>query len=126
MASGSVQVSARVDGGIALIGQQLGPGRALVGHLHAGAPARIDRIHDGNVTTLCEGEMPALPGGNIAVDVALTVAGQSATLSLAHEPLASCALDAFGGDAGAWGMAPDGTGAKITVFTVTATRTTTP
>ncbi|HEV7558858.1 MAG TPA: hypothetical protein VGO00_25475 [Kofleriaceae bacterium] len=124
MAAGSVQVSGRVDGGIALIGQQLGPGRALVAHLVAGQPSRIDRIHDGTVTTLCSGEMPAFPGGNVAVDVALTVSGQSATVSLAHQTLASCALDSLGNDAGAWGMAPDGATAKITVFTVTATRNT--
>lgn len=125
MATGSIQVSARVAGGIALIGQQLGPGRALVGHLAAGVPARIDRLHDGTVSTLCEGQVPALPDSTVA-DVALVVTGSSATLSLARQVVASCNLDGFAADTGSWGMAPDGAGAKITVFTVTATRTTQP
>jgi hypothetical protein len=124
MAIGSIQVSARVTGGLALIAQQLGPGRALVAHLQPGHEAAIERIADGTATTLCTGMIPEFPPDPMAVRASLTVTASSITASVDDLVVASCPRDPHADDRGSWGMAPDGTGAKITVFSATATRKT--
>jgi hypothetical protein len=121
IATGEVSATAQVmAGGIALIAQQTGPGRAVVGRLVPGEPARIVRA-DG---TSCTGA--AVTADDVAQPVSLAIHGQTATLAVGAVGGAttkvSCDLpDA--GERGAWGLAAAGDGAQIDVGPVTVTRT---
>jgi hypothetical protein len=118
--TGEVSATAKVtSGGLALIAQQTGPGRAIVGRLVPGEPARILRA-DG---TSCTGA--AVASEDLAQPVSLAIHGQTATLSVGAVGGAttkvSCDLpDA--GEPGAWGLAAAGSGAQIDVGPVTVTR----
>jgi hypothetical protein len=105
---------------VQLIAQSLGPGRALIGDLQSGTPARVLRLDGGTSHVLCSGSVaPALDGTSAAIG--LQVVGHSAVLSLATTPLATCDLtdDADAGDVGAWGIsALDGAQVQITTLTV--------
>jgi len=119
--SGTVSASARViAGGVALIAQQTGPGRAIVGRLVPGELARITRA-DG---TTCTGA--AVLSDELTLPVSLAISGHTATLAVgavgSATTKASCDLpDA--GERGAWGLAAAGDGAQIDVGPVTVTRT---
>lgn len=117
----AIQVS---SGGVALVGQQLGPGRALIGALVPGAPAQIARQDGGALKVLCTGRAVPAFDPMTPVSVGLAVAGTTATLSLAGAPVLTCDLsgDPDVGDAGAWGIAADGAGAALDVVTITVAR----
>ncbi len=121
IATGEVTATAKVmAGGLALIAQQTGPGRAIVGRLVPGEPARITRA-DG---TSCTGT--AVTAADLAQPVSLAIHGESVTLAVGAVGGAttkvSCDLpDA--GERGAWGLAAAGDGAQIDVGPVTVTRT---
>jgi hypothetical protein len=122
-------VGARVvvhAGGVALVAQQIGPGRALVAELVPGAPATIGRRDAGATTPLrCTGQqmVPPFDASATAV-VGLAVAGTTATVTLEGVPLATCDLsrDPDSSDRGAWGIAAAGAGAIVEVVTVTVSR----
>jgi hypothetical protein len=119
--AGQVSATAMVmAGGVGLIAQQTGPGRAIVGRLVPGEPAKITRA-DG---TSCTGA--AVTAADLAQPVSLAVHGQTATLAVGAVGGAttkvSCDLpDA--GERGAWGLEAAGSGAQIDVGPVTVTRT---
>ncbi|NVB77990.1 MAG: hypothetical protein HOV81_06300 [Kofleriaceae bacterium] len=123
MATGSITAIARViAGGVALIARQTGPGEMLVGRLVPGEPARIDRVLGGTTTTLCSGTQ--VDAGELTQQVALTISGDSATLTVgpaeASTTKVSCTVGA--GERGAWGLAAAGTGAQVDVGPVTVAR----
>ncbi len=105
---------------VQLIAQSLGPGRALIGDLQSGAPARVLRLDGGASRVLCSGQVvPALDGSSASIG--LEVSGHTAVLSLATTPLATCDLsnDGDAADRGAWGIsAQDGAQVQITTLTV--------
>jgi hypothetical protein len=125
MTTGSVNAAVQVgSGGLALVAQQVAPGRALVGELVPGMPAQIVRLDGGTSTTLCTGQaVPALDP-SMVTNVGFAVDASSATLSLAGAPLATCSLaqDADAADRGAWGIAADGANAQVAVVTITVAR----
>jgi hypothetical protein len=123
MATGTVSASVRVrTGGVALIAQQLGPGRALVAELVPGQPARIERLDAGHASVLASGA--AVPefdptGATISLDVhghLATVTANGASVS------ADLTGDLYAADRGPWGIAADGPGAVVEVTTITVTR----
>ncbi|MDX2091700.1 MAG: hypothetical protein SFX73_27820, partial [Kofleriaceae bacterium] len=120
MATGSVTATVRVlEGGVALLAQDQGPGRGLVAELVPGLPARLVRLANNAATTLCTGrEVPAVDPA-VAVTVRLDV-GATMRLSFGASELLAC--DADGNEAGAWGVGALGPGARVAVGTVTLAR----
>jgi hypothetical protein len=124
IATGSVQaVVAATTGGVALIAQQLGPGRALVARVVPGQPATIARVDAAHAGASCTGSQVDAFGSN-ASTLGLVVRDQTATLTRDGAVLASCALDTDPdlADVGAWGLAAAGSGAQVDVVTVTVAR----
>jgi hypothetical protein len=122
--TGAVNASVKVTGDhLQLVAQSLGPGRALVGDLAAGSPARIARVDGGTMKILCSGQTVPAFDSSISTAVGLTVAGGSATLSLGAMPLVTCNLsgDANATDRGAWGIAAVG-GTRLDIVTITVQR----
>ncbi|MGE3762347.1 MAG: kelch repeat-containing protein [Kofleriaceae bacterium] len=121
-ASGSITASVRVtEGGMALIGQQTGPGRAIVGELVEGSPARIVRLDAGQERVLCTGrDAPPLVHVDMTnTTVKLEISGGTARLSVESTVLASCDVDTS--ERGAWGVAALA-GSTVTVAGVTVAR----
>lgn len=123
IAEGSVTASVQVEaGGVALIAQQTGPGRALVGRLVPGEAARIERLAGGATISLCTG--PVVSASDLVAPVTLAIAGGTATLSVgatgSATALASCAVPQS--ERGAWGVAAAGAGARVDVGPVTVAR----
>ncbi len=121
-AAGSVSASVRVtSGGMALIGQQTGPGRAIVGELTEGSPARIVRLDGDQERVLCTGrDAPPLLRADLTNTTAkLEISGGTARLSVESTVLASCDVDTS--ERGAWGVAALA-GSTVTVAGVTVTR----
>jgi hypothetical protein len=123
MAQGSVSASVRVQaGGVALIAQQTGPGRALVGRLVPGEPARLEQLDAGATTTLCTGAM--VTEADVAVPVTLSIDGSTATLSVgangAGTAKITCSVPTS--DRGAWGVAAAGANARVDIGPVTVAR----
>lgn len=124
IAEGSVTAVVRVEaGGVALIAQQLGPGRALVGRLVPGEPARIERLDGGAATTLCSGSV--VTESELMTPVTFAISDGMATLGVGVDGTAalakvSCAVPTA--DRGAWGLAAAGAGARIDVGPVTVAR----
>ena len=124
MAEGSVSASVKVEaGGVALIARQTGPGRALVGRLVPGEPARIEQLGAGATTLVCSGSV--VTETDLAAVVTLAIGGGTATVSVGAAgggtALVSCAVPA--GERGAWGIATAGEGARVDVGPVTVART---
>jgi hypothetical protein len=118
--SGEITATAKVmAGGLALIAQQTGPGRAVVGRLVPGEPAQITRA-DG---TSCTGG--AVTAADLAQPVSLAIHGDAATLAVGAVGGATTKVscDLPDGERGAWGLAAAGDGAQIDVGPVTVTRT---
>jgi hypothetical protein len=123
MVTGSISASVVIDGGVALIAQQVSVGRLLVGELRGGAHAHIDRIDHGVRTTLCAGAtVNAFDAGRRTIK--LEVRNGAATLTLDDLAVASCDLsgDPEASDRGAWGLAPAGKDATVDVVTITVER----
>ncbi|MDB4953146.1 MAG: hypothetical protein JWO36_715 [Myxococcales bacterium] len=122
--TGSVKASVRISGGVALIAQQTSPGRALLGELVAGQPARVLRLDGATQTTSCTGDLVGPFDPNNQRTVALAVVGHTATLSLDDMPIATCDLsgDPHVTDRGSWGIAAVGTNAEVEVVTITVGR----
>lgn len=123
MAQGSVSASVRVQaGGVALIAQQTGPGRALVGRLVPGEPARIEQLDGGATTTLCSGM--TVTEADVAVPVTLAINAGIATLSVgangAGTAKITCSISTA--DRGAWGVAAAGANARVDIGPVTVAR----
>ena len=108
--------------GIALIAQQTGPGRAIVGRLVPGEPARIEQLDAGTRKTLCSGS--SISESDLAAPVTLSISDGTATLSVGAMATATarvtCALPAS--ERGAWGLAAAGAGARADIGPVTVTR----
>jgi hypothetical protein len=121
MTTGMVTATVRVAvGGVMLLAQVTGPGRAIVGRLVPGEAATIARA-DG---TTCTGS--AVTVDDLTQPLSLAISSHTATLSVggvgSATAKASCDLpDA--GERGAWGLAAAGDGAQIDVGPVTVTRT---
>jgi hypothetical protein len=114
-ARGKVEVTVNVlAGGLALIGQQTAPDRALVAHLVPGAPARLESLGDGTVCTGTVVELPANP-----VTASLEVSDR-VTITLGGTTVLSC--DHAATITGAWGVAAGGAGSQINVATATVAR----
>jgi hypothetical protein len=121
MATGSVQVTARViQGGVALIAQQTGPGQATAVELVPDQRARLVRIEAGAERVVCEGAVVDAfdPGRPIALQLAID--GGSARLTLDDRALLGCALAA--GERGAWGVAALGAGSQISIVSIAVAR----
>jgi hypothetical protein len=124
-ATGAVNAAVQVRaGGVALIAQQVGPGRALIGELVPGASARVLLLDGGTAKALCTGQGVPAFDPSATTSVGLAVDGRTARLTAAGVTLATCDLasDPHVGDLGAWGISADGGGAVIDVVTVTVTR----
>ena len=125
MITGSVQAAVRIAaGGVALIGQQLGSGRALVGELVPGAPARIARRDAGTTTPACTGQLVGVLDPLVTHAIGMSVTGHSASLSLDGMVVATCdlATDPDATDRGSWGIAAAGANAEVEVVTITVAR----
>ncbi|MDQ3339150.1 MAG: hypothetical protein M4D80_28650 [Myxococcota bacterium] len=118
MTNGSIRVIATVlDGGIGLVAQQTGPGRALVAELVPGAPARLTLFDAGLEQMLCTGDAIAPFGEN--VELVLEIADDRARLRRDGVELLACDVV---GVSGAWGVAAVGAGARVAVETVSLVR----
>jgi hypothetical protein len=109
------------SGGVALIAQQTGPGRALVARLVPGEPAQIER-HDGRtVTVLCAGQI--VHAADLAQALAITVSDDTVTVSVGLTARVSCGRtsDPIAPEAGSWGIAAIANG-SLTVETIDVTR----
>lgn len=116
IATGTVTASVKVvTGGVALIAEQEGPGQAVVGRLVPGQAAQITRA-DGSS---CSGAQ--VSADELALPVALSISGHTATLATTGATKATCDLATTA--RGAWGLAAAGDGAQIDVGLVTVTRT---
>ena len=121
--NGTVTATVEVapGGGVALIAQQRGPGRALIADFVPGMPPTITRQDGTTQTTTCTGStaVPAFQN-MIAVDLALAISGQTATAMLSGTPILTCSLagDPDASDRGAWGIAAEGSGAQVTIETL--------
>jgi len=123
-ATGSVKAVVTVGaGGVALIGQELGPGRALIARLVPGEPVTITRVDPARAGASCTGATLA-PFGAAATTLGLAVHAHSATVTRDEIAIATCALDEDPDvdDRGAWGLAAAGAGGRIDVVTVTVAR----
>jgi hypothetical protein len=122
MAIGSVLATVHViAGGVALIAQQTGPGRALVAKLTPGSPPQLVRIDGGAEDVVCSGQAAVKPFSPTAPAVLrLTLTDHDVRLTREGDEPLRCDLAA--GDRGAWGIASLGAGAQLTVDTITVTR----
>lgn len=121
MTSGAVRAVVRVKaGGAGVIAQQIGPGRALVGELVPGEPARIVLLEDGAEITLCSGDRASAFDPAVAVTIELAVADDRARLLRDGDELVACGV--AGGVRGAWGVAAIGPGSEVAIDTVALTR----
>jgi hypothetical protein len=123
MARGSVSAIVRAQaGGVALIAQQTGPGRALVGRLVPGEPARILSLDGGTLQILCTGTL--VTDVDLMAPLSFAINGDIARLSVgvvgAATVKATCAVPVS--ERGAWGIAAAGTGARIELGPVTVER----
>jgi hypothetical protein len=123
MARGSISAIVRAKtGGVALIAQQTGPGRALVGRLVPGEPARILALDGGSSQILCSG--PAITDADLTTPVSFAISGDVARLSVgvvgAATVKATCTVPTSA--RGAWGVAAAGAGARIELGPVTVER----
>jgi hypothetical protein len=120
-ATGSVNATVRVRaGGVALVAQQVGPGKLVVAELAPGTPARLVRVEGGTRHTICSGTDVGAFDPMIAVTVRLAVTSSLARLTRDGVEQLACDVDA--GEPGAWGVAALGTGARVAVDTVTVAR----
>ncbi len=129
MTTGSVSAILDVrSGGFALVAQELGPGRALVGYVEPGMPAHIDRLDGSSSSPSCQGGVVPVVADDTSVAAHLVVANGTATLTFgppsAETTLVQCEIqaDPEANDLGAWGIAPVGAGSVIDLITVTASR----
>lgn len=121
MTTGSLSATVGVlGGGVALIAQQLGPGRALVALLAPDEPIVIERLDGGAATTLCTGDDPVVLGGTS--NLTFAVSGHTASVDAGTTQL-TCDLsgDPDASDRGAWGIAAL-SGAQVSIITIQATR----
>jgi hypothetical protein len=122
MAVGSVQATVHVGGGgVALIAQQTGPGRAIVAELVPGAPPQLVRLDAGDRRVVCSGPgalAPFDPAG--PVRLRLAISDHDARLTRDDAEVLACAMAAT--ERGAWGIASLGGGAQLTVDLVTVAR----
>jgi hypothetical protein len=123
MARGSVSAIVRAQaGGVALIAQQTGPGRALVGRLVPGEPARILALDGGTSQILCSGT--TVSDEDLMAPVSFAISGDIARLSIgavgAATVKATCAVPTS--ERGSWGIAAAGAGARIELGPVTVER----
>jgi hypothetical protein len=123
LARGSISAVVHADaGGVALIAQQTGPGRALVGRLVPGEPARILALGGGTTQTLCTGT-PG-PDADGARPTTFAITSDSARLSVgptgASTVKATCVVPTSA--RGAWGLAAAGANARVDVGPVTVER----
>lgn len=119
---GSVTASVRVTaGGVGLVAQQTGPGRAIVGELTEGSPARIVQLDGAAERVLCTGRVapPLLHADLTNTTAKLEISGGTARLSVESTVLASCDVDTS--VRGAWGVAAL-PGSSVTVAGVTVAR----
>ena len=120
-ATGSVRATVRVKaGGVAVLAEQTGPGRVLVGELVPGGKARIVRHDAGTTRVLCTGKTVPDVDPMVAVTARLEIAGTTASLFLGDTELAGCDVGTV--ERGAWGVAAIGDGARVSVDTVPAAR----
>lgn len=123
IAEGSISAIVQAEaGGVALIAQQTGSGRALVGRLVPGEPARIVQLANGAANVLCAGS--AVSAAELAGAVGLAIRDGFATLSIgpagATTPKASCRIPTS--ERGAWGLAAAGAGARVVLGPITVER----
>jgi hypothetical protein len=124
IADGSVSAIVRIQaGGVALVAQQTGPGRAVIARLVPGEPARIEQLALGTATTLCTGS--PVTEVDLMAPVTLAISGGTATVSVggtgAQTVKATCGVSSS--ERGAWGVAAAGAGARVDVGPVTVART---
>jgi hypothetical protein len=124
IADGSVSAIVRIQaGGVALVAQQTGPGRAVVARLVPGEPARIEQLSLGMATTLCTGS--AVTEVELMAPVTLAISSGTATVSVGgtgtQTVKATCGVSTS--ERGAWGVAAAGAGARVDVGPVTVART---
>jgi hypothetical protein len=121
-ATGSLLAAVHVRmGGVALIAEQTGPGRAIVAELAPDQPPRLVRLDAGAERPLCSAASPrAAFDPAIAVTLRLSIAGRSARLSIDENEVLAC--DVGTTERGAWGLAALGAGAQLQVDLVTVAR----
>lgn len=118
MANGSLRLVASVEaGGVGIVAQQTGPGRALIAEVVPGARARLKLLDGGTETTLCSGDTVE-PFGE-TVELVLDFADDTARLRRDGAELVECDVV---GVAGAWGVAAIGVGARVAVETISLVR----
>ncbi len=123
MRDGSVSAIVRVtSGGVALLARQTAPGALLVGRLVPGERAQIVQLAAGTEVVLCSGSV--VSESEIAQPVTLAISRGEATLSVGPSgaSLAKVGCDVPDGEAGAWGIAALGAGARVEVGPVTVAR----
>lgn len=123
MATGSISAIVRAQaGGVALIAQQTGPGRALVGRLVPGEPARILALEGGPPTILCSGQV--VSDTDLMMPVSFAISGDVARLAVgatgAATVKATCPVPTS--ERGSWGVAAAGAGARLELGPVTVER----
>jgi hypothetical protein len=110
LASGSMDVSLdMVTGGVYLVAQHTGPGRALVARFVPGEPARIER-HDGTSTTpLCSGKVIDVTDLMQPLHFVVGSDGATASFGTSDAPTVAVSCDLAGDpiapERGAWGVA---------------------
>lgn len=118
LANGSMRVVAAVEaGGLGLVAQQTGPGRAVIAELVPGAPARI--VQRGTPEPACTGDTVAAFEADTAETVVLEIADGRARVTRAGIELVACEIAS---EVGAWGVAAVGAGARVAVETVSLVR----
>lgn len=117
MARGSITATVTVaGGGVALIGQQVAPERALVARLAPGRPAELEQLGGGVV---CSGSMAIeLPSGAFDTQLAVTDRVQ---VKIGANLVLDCPTPATVAS-GSWGIAALGVGARVSVVVVEVAR----
>jgi hypothetical protein len=120
--TGSVRAIVHVlDGGVALVAQQLAPGQALVAELAPGQPPRLVQLEAGAARTICSATSAlAAFDPALAATLRLAITERDARLTIDDRELLSCALASTA--RGAWGVAALGAGARVAVDSVTVDR----
>lgn len=124
LATGTITANVRVTsaGGVALVAQQTAAARALVAHLVAGQPARIERRSGATTVVLCTGS--TITTDDLALPLQLVVTEDRVTASVGNAPTTakvSCDLpsDIAPAERGSWGIAAtDGGVVEIAAITV--------
>jgi len=115
MQRGSLKATVTVTGGgLALIAQQVAPGRALVAELVPGEKARLVDLAG---ATVCTGDIVALPATGATATLAI---GDGVTVTLDDTELLACDHEAT--DSGQWGLAALGKDARVAVTAITLKR----